>query len=334
MNQETTPTPKRKTSWVLIIAIPLAALFLYLAFRGADWQEIRTRMMGANLAFLAAGFGFLSLSCVMRGLRWRVLLSAEKSLPPVMVFWGVMTGYLGNAYLPARAGELVRVVLIGQRGGISKSFALATALTERLMDAILLVLISGAALLTMDSLPELLIPAVRLMAIFGGVGVLGILIAPRLGGLSEKLILRLPLPAGPRAKLNDGVASFLLGAAALQNWSRLGQFLLYSAAIWSLDMLTALQVGHAFSLDFSPALALVLLAALGLSSAVPSTPGYVGVYQLVAVAVLTPFGFSQGQALVYILAYQAVNYAVITLYGLLGLWRLIGGLMALRKLNQ
>jgi hypothetical protein len=66
----------------------------------------------------------------------------------------------------------------------------------------------------------------------------------------------------------------------------------------------------------------VLLAALGLSSALPSTPGYVGVYQFVAVSVLTPFGFTQSQALVFILAYQAVNYAVICVWGLLGLWRL------------
>jgi uncharacterized protein (TIRG00374 family) len=319
---ETTPAKKSNSRWLLLIAIPLAAVFLYLAFRGVDWQEMKTTLLGANPLFLAAAFGLLSVSCVMRGLRWRVLLSAEKTLPPVMVFWGVMTGYLGNAFLPARAGELVRVVLIGQRGGVSKSFALATAITERLMDAILLVLISAAALLTMGSLPELLVPALRLMAIAGAVGVVGMLVAPRLGGLSEKIILRLPLPEGPRGKLKDGVASFLVGAAALQHWVRLGQFLLFSAAIWTLDMLTSLQVARAFSLELSPALALVLLAALGLSSALPSTPGYVGVYQLVAVAVLTSFGFTQSQVLVYILVYQAVNYLVISVWGLLGLWKL------------
>jgi uncharacterized membrane protein YbhN (UPF0104 family) len=99
-------------------------------------------------------------------------------------------------------------------------------------------------------------------------------------------------------------------------------FSLFSIAIWSLDMLTAMQVARAFHLSLSPLLALLELAALGLSSAVPSTPGYVGVYQFVTVAVLTPFGFTQPQALAFILAYQAVNYAVISLWGLLGMWRL------------
>ena len=306
----------------MLLGLPLAAVFLYLAFRGVDWQEMLTTLRGGNLTYLALACALLSVSCVIRGLRWRVLLSAEKSLPPAMVFWATMTGYLGNAFLPARAGELVRVVLIGQRGGVSKSFALATAIIERLMDAILLVLISAVALLTLGSLPDWMAPALRLMAIAGGVGALAIMLSPRLGGLSAWLIARLPLPAGLRDKLAAGAASFLLGAAALQHWGRMGLFLLFSAAIWSLDMLTSLQVARAFDLALTPALALVLLAALGMASALPSTPGYVGVYQFVAVSVLGPFGFSQSQALVYILAYQAITYVVISLWGLIGLYRL------------
>jgi hypothetical protein len=171
MEQETIPQPgKSKTRWMLLVALPLAAFFLYLAFRGVDWQEMLATLRGANPTHLAAAFALLSLSCVMRGLRWRVLLSAEKSLPPVMVFWATMVGYLGNAFLPARAGEVVRSVLIGQRGGVSKSFALATALTERLMDAILLVLICAVALLTLGSLPDWMGPTLRLMAAAGAVG--------------------------------------------------------------------------------------------------------------------------------------------------------------------
>ena len=39
---------------------------------------------------------------------------------------------------------------------------------------------------------------------------------------------------------------------------------------------------------------------MGLASALPSTPGYVGIYQFVAVSVLTPFGFSRTDAIAYI----------------------------------
>ena len=47
------------------------------------------------------------------------------------------------------------------------------------------------------------------------------------------------------------------------------------------------------------------LAALGLASAAPSTPGYVGIYQFVAVSVLAPFGFVREQALVFVEADRA-----------------------------
>ena len=55
-----------------------------------------------------------------------------------------------------------------------------------------------------------------------------------------------------------------------------------------------------------------------MGSALPSTPGYVGIYQFVAVSVLTPFGFSRADAIAYILVAQALVYVVIALWGSLG----------------
>jgi uncharacterized membrane protein YbhN (UPF0104 family) len=60
---------------------------------------------------------------------------------------------------------------------------------------------------------------------------------------------------------------------------------------------------------------------LSLGSALPSTPGYVGIYQFVAVTVLTPFGFSRTDAIAYILVVQAMMYVVIGFWGSLGLLR-------------
>ena len=51
----------------------------------------------------------------------------------------------------------------------------------------------------------------------------------------------------------------------------------------------------ALGFDMPLRVAFLLIAALGLGSALPSTPGYVGIYQFVAVTVLTPFGFSRNR---------------------------------------
>ena len=66
--------------------------------------------------------------------------------------------------------------------------------------------------------------------------------------------------------------------------------------------------------------AFVFISALGLSSAIPSTPGYVGVYQFVAVAVLVPFGFERETALALILLSQVFTLLIVSVWGGLGLW--------------
>jgi hypothetical protein len=44
----------------------------------------------------------------------------------------------------------------------------------------------------------------------------------------------------------------------------------------------------------------------------------------VAVVALVPFGFSRAEALAYILVSQIINYAVISFWGLIGLWQANG----------
>jgi uncharacterized membrane protein YbhN (UPF0104 family) len=67
---------------------------------------------------------------------------------------------------------------------------------------------------------------------------------------------------------------------------------------------------------------LLLLAGLALASSAPSTPGYVGVYQIVAVGILPAFGISKSDAIAYILVLQGLSYVVYIFWGLCGLWQL------------
>ena len=320
MGEEQILSRKRRPAWLLPVTLVLAGALLFLAVRKVDWAETAETLRRGNLALLGAALGVFSLACLVRGLRWRVLLSAEKPIPLLTVFWAMMTGYLGNAYLPARAGEVIRSVTIGLRGGVSVSFALATALTERISDAVILVAVSALALASMEHLPPELIAPLRGMALVGIAGAAIIFIAPRMGKLVSGIIRRLPLKAALRDRLEALAASFLTGAGALQHAGRLSLFLLYSAAIWSLDVVTALLVAKAFGLVLTPAQVFVLLAALGIASALPSTPGYVGVYQYVASIVLVPFGLTESQALAFIIAFQGLMYVGITLWGAIGLW--------------
>lgn len=321
---ETTPA-KRRIPWMLILSLALAALLLYLAFRGADWAAMLETLRGGQVEYFAAAGLALVFSYLLRSLRWRVLLSAERPAPATTVFWGTWVGYLGNSFLPARAGEVIRSVMLGRRLGISVSYILATAITERLFDAIVLVALLLMFLPALPAVPDWLNAAVRTIGIAGVVGALGIIAASRASHLIERLIDRLPLPERLRAPIQTMVERFLFGMRAFQSARRALAFCALTAAIWSVDVVIALLVGRGFHLELTVVQAILLLAALGLSSAAPSTPGYIGIYQFVAVSVLTPFGYTQDQALVFILAFQAVTYAMVLIFGLLGLWRLNTG---------
>lgn len=313
---------KRTSRWLLALTLLLAAGLLFLAFRGVNWRDLVGTVQQARLEYLALAVGMGSASYLVRGLRWRILICAEKFVAPATVFWAMMVGYLGNSFLPARAGEVIRAVMLGRSARLSKSFVLATALTERLLDVIALVLIGLAAIFSLEGLPDWLLSAVKVMGALGLAGLFVVLAAPRLENLLRRSLIWLPLPATLRVRLVNFMEQFLLGMRALQHPGRALGFAGLTAAIWLVDALGAMVIAQSLNLSLALPQALLLLAAMGLVSAVPSTPGYVGLYQFVAVTVLAPFGFSQSAALAYILVLQAGTYLVVSVGGGLGWWRL------------
>ena len=96
-------------------------------------------------------------------------------------------------------------------------------------------------------------------------------------------------------------------------------FLLFTILIWFMDGMGMVILASSLSETLSLAQSFLLIAALGISSALPSTPGYVGVYQFVAVTILLPFGIARESALALILLVQFINLLVVSVWGGLGL---------------
>jgi uncharacterized membrane protein YbhN (UPF0104 family) len=193
---------------------------------------------------------------------------------------------------------------------------------ERLVDVVALVIIGVLALLVLGTVPDWLLTAAVVAGVVGLVGLTGARFVPRVDQWLIASITRLPIPTQFGTRLTTLSSQFLLGMGALQNRKQRMNVVALTAIIWILDVMFALVIGHAFDLPLSVPQSMVLLAALGLASAVPSTPGYVGVYQFVAVTVLVPFGFSRDQALVQVIGLQGIAYVVEIIWGTLGLWYL------------
>ena len=314
----------RKIAW-WSASFLVSGVLLYYALRGVDWSAVWRTVAAEQWWYLVAGAAITTGSYFLRSLRWRILLNAEADFSVGTVFWANMAGYLGNNFLPARAGELLRSVLISGRSKLSKAYVLTTALSERLMDVIALVLGASLVLLTVDPKPKWMEDLSRTMAIVATTGAVVIMVLPHTGTLLEKILMRIPMPAGVRKSLIKLVEQILLGMRAFHDWSRFAGFVFLTLVIWAADSTAAIVAARGLGLHFSFGVALLLLTGMGLGSALPSTPGYVGVYQFVAVTILTPFGISRAAALAYILVIQVSGYVVVTLFGLPGLYILQGG---------
>src|SRR5207237_10222978 len=101
--------------------------------------------------------------------RWHVLLPTNPNVPVRFVFCYLMIGYMMNAIIPLRLGDLVRAYLLGRRHGIAVSTTLSTVVVERIFDVVAIVVI-GLLVSTVLDLPPLVIVGLRTFAFAGLVG--------------------------------------------------------------------------------------------------------------------------------------------------------------------
>ena len=170
----------RKTVLSLAVAVPLAALLLWLTLRNMDLREVWTRLRSARAGWFAAAVAVQVLALVLRAARWRVLLNAEGSLTFGTVFSALSAGYLGNNLLPARMGELIRTAAIAWAGPLSLGYVLATALTERMLDAAALDGVASAALSAAAGMPDVAPQSRARLAIASAAGIAAIVVLPHL----------------------------------------------------------------------------------------------------------------------------------------------------------
>jgi hypothetical protein len=145
------------------------------------------------------------------------------------------------------------------------------------------------------------------------------------------LIHRLPLPERLRDKLKVALEQILIGLRTFHDLKRLSGFATLALLIWFSDAVGTIVGMRALGLSVSLPVAFLLLTGLGLGSALPATPGYVGIYQFVAVSVLVPFGFTKSDAIAYSFLSQAMQYVLIAFWGLLAFSRQRG--MSLKSIS-
>jgi uncharacterized protein (TIRG00374 family) len=309
-------------SWQLWIGILFSLGFIWLALRGVDLKKTTTVLNQVNMLILGMAVASYVFSAVAKSVRWRFLLSVRTPPSFGRVFSVLSIGVMLNAFLPARLGDLTRAYLMGESESNSKVYILGTIAVERVQD-LLFLLLSLMVLLLQMALPEWLSGSARGMAL-----VLAIL-APCfiLIVLKRDFILRLVentshfVPPVWREWL---VRQARLGLDSLNvihrprlligslGWSLLG---------WALSALTNYLVFLSLGLALPIWASLLILVVLQVGTAVPSSPGRIGVFQYLVILALSVFAVNKDVALGYSILLYLVTYIPIALIGAYYLWR-------------
>jgi uncharacterized protein (TIRG00374 family) len=262
-------------------------------------------------------------SLVTRAARWQIYFLPARRVAFGPALSTLSISYMASTFLPLRAGELVRAVFLGQREAIPIPVVVGTILVEKLFDFLaigvllaVLVLITplpGAAQVAAASITSVILFG------FGFVVALAIWRAPTLlfVGLVEKLI---PFGVGSRLHLQDAARHFAEGTDALRV-PRLWVGLLGWTLVTWLFSIGSTWAGT-LALGVQPGLAAILFVVVLTSTgqAVPSSPGYVGVYHAAAVVALTTFGVDAATALGIALITHAFSYGTLVIAGMIALW--------------
>ncbi|MEQ9093180.1 MAG: lysylphosphatidylglycerol synthase domain-containing protein, partial [Miltoncostaeaceae bacterium] len=90
---------------------------------------------------------------------------------------------------------------------------------------------------------------------------------------------------------------------------------LWTVALWGIWLVGAWLVADALGVRLSPVETMFLAAAIGVGSAVPSAPGFVGTYHWVAAASLALYGVAPASAAAFALVLHAAWFLPTTLVG-------------------
>lgn len=112
-----------------------------------EWKEFTDALANAQYWLIIPVFGILSLSHLLRSLRWKILMEPmgyNPSLPNT--FFAVMIGYLANMAVP-RLGEVLKCTIVAKYEKVPAEKIVGTILVERAFDILSLGIIFLLALI-------------------------------------------------------------------------------------------------------------------------------------------------------------------------------------------
>jgi uncharacterized protein (TIRG00374 family) len=310
--------------WQFWVGVLISVLFIWLALRGLRLDQFWDSVKQANYIWLIPGIGVYFIGVWVRAWRWHYLLKPIKEIPTKTMFPITTIGYMGNNIYPARAGEVLRAVILNRREGVSVSASLATIIVERIFDGVVMlsfifVNLSELAKLTGSSG---FVGNIQQVAVIGTGVFIGALIVFLLAAMLPQTTAKIGLwfiqrllPQRLHTKVISLMNKFLDGLASLRSPLNVLMVFFTSVIIWLLETGKYWFVMHAFNFSVSFFALMLMNGIVNLATTIPSAPGYIGTFDAPGIAVLTAYGVDQATAAGYTLTLHVALWLPITLLG-------------------
>jgi glycosyltransferase 2 family protein len=310
--------------WQFWLGVFISVLFIWLALRGLKLDEFWETVKSANFIWLLPAIGVYFIGVWIRAWRWHYLLKPIKEIPTKTMFPITTIGYMGNNIYPARAGEVLRAVILKRKEGVPVSASLATIIVERIFDGVVMLAFIFVNLSELAKLTSAsgFVGNIQQVAIIGTGVFIGALIIFLLAAMFPRVTAKIGLwfierltPQRFHERLTRIMSRFLEGLASLRSPFNVLMVFFTSVIIWLLETGKYWFVMHAFDFEVSFFALMLMNGIVNLATTIPSAPGYIGTFDAPGIAVLTAYGVSQATAAGYTLTLHVALWLPITLLG-------------------
>ncbi len=310
--------------WQFWLGVFISVSFIWLALRGLKLNEFWETVRQAQFIWLLPAIGVYFIGVWVRAWRWHYLLKPIKEIPTKTMFPITTIGYMGNNIYPARAGEVLRAVILKRKEGVSVSASLATIVVERIFDGVVMLAFVFVNLSELAKLTSAsgFVGNIQQVAIIGTGVFIGALIIFLLAAMFPQATAKLGLwfierltPKRFHERIIRIMSRFLDGLASLRSPFNVLMVFFTSVIIWLLETGKYWFVMHAFDFQVSFFALMLMNGIVNLATTIPSAPGYIGTFDAPGIAVLTAYGVSQATAAGYTLTLHVALWLPITLLG-------------------
>lgn len=312
--------------WRGALGFGLSAAFLVWTLHDVPFARVWDVLVHSSIPLFVLSTIVATAVFPMRAARWRAILGPEfKDVSFGSLWRATAIGMMVNNVIPARAGEIARgYVLSKEEPSVSFATAFATLAVDRIIDAVVVVTLLVIAMFVSDFPLGTTIGGqpINRVAIFSGIIAGGALTGLFALALFPQFVLSIWNGVMSRIAptfVDRGrrlLESFMSGLGALRAPGRFAVVLAWAVAMWLVNAL-AFWIGYlAVGIDAPFSAGVTLMGVIAIGVAIPSSPGFFGVFEFFAKEGLALYGVSKELAVSWSLGYHLLSFIPITLIGL------------------